>query len=107
MKPTEINKAEMIIEDYRGLIQLFSDICHISGYSSEELKSSSRRREYVDVRSSFAYIAHERFKSILDKHIAEVINRDRTSVLAMIKSVNNVREKMHITNFYKDELLKL
>jgi len=107
MKPTEISKAEKIVNDYNSLIQLFSDICTITGYSEEDIKSSSRNRCLVDTRAAFAYIANERFKTLMDKHIGEVINKDRTTVIAAIRQVKNVREKMLVTNFIKDELSKM
>jgi len=107
MKPTEISKAEKIVNDYSSLIQLFSDICTITGYSEEQIRSSSRNRCLVDTRAAFAYIANEKFKTLMDKHIAEVINKDRTTVIAAIKQVKNVKEKMVVTNFIKNELHKM
>lgn len=107
MRPTEIKKAERIVCEYDAILKLFSDICNVSGYLETELKSASRDRDLAYTRAAYAYIAYNTYATILHKHIGEILNKDRSSVFAMIRSVKEVKEKMIYTNYLKDELHKM
>lgn len=67
--------------DDSELVTLRGDICKAFGITVDEICSISRRREYVEARIIFCFMAKERRPFISDRKIGKLINRDPVSVL--------------------------
>lgn len=70
--------------------RIIEKICDVTGINPTTLSMRTRKREIVDARHIYCYIAKRETSLSLSK-IGEPINRDHTSVLHAIKKIRNLK----------------
>ena len=96
-RPVELRRiesfdAKKFKRSYVSIDTLFDDVCRITGFTGNELKSKSRDRDLVYARHSWSYIAHKVF-GVSSSEIGKFISRDHATVLRYYNEVKNVKEK--------------
>lgn len=84
-----ISLKNRVIKNSEELDKLKHLIWKTFGITWEEIKGLSRLREIVSARYCFMYIAHTQY-SLNKSQIGDMCNRDHTSVIHAINTVNNL-----------------
>lgn len=69
-----------------NLNYILSTVCSYYGLEKENVKSNSRKANYIEARQLFFYIARNHSESSLIK-IGEMVNRDHSTVVHLINKV--------------------
>lgn len=80
--------------------KLFNSILIVTGFTKENLSSSSRKGELVKVRHIFFHILKDKGYSL--QKIAYLVNRDHSTVISALKKMKNWDK---LPKIYKNELL--
>jgi len=83
-------------------------IANVRGYTIEDLKSKSRKREIVIVRQMVCYLTRKHFASrfLSFQRIGDRINRDHSSVIYSYREIENMLENKdkHVTDLFNEIL---
>jgi chromosomal replication initiation ATPase DnaA len=83
-------------------------IANVRGYTTEDLKSKSRKREIVIVRQMVCYLTRKHFASrfLSFQRIGERVNRDHSSVIYSYREIENMLENKdkHVTDLFNEIL---
>jgi chromosomal replication initiation ATPase DnaA len=103
-----ISDEELInlVEMKSSLKKLLEDVGEVNGYSVEQMKSKNRVYPLPYARSSFAVIAKEAYPSASSELIGSMVNKDHSTVIAMYKRVEEVREAQAYYQNTKEKLKK-
>lgn len=75
-----------------SLSNIIRIVCEYTGYSLEELKSKSRKRELVFARMLIFYNARHHLRRTTLKTIGEPFNRDHATVLHGVKTISDLMD---------------
>lgn len=93
------------------LEEILAKIAKIKGVTAKELKSKRKLRSLAYTRCAFVEIASMTYPNIVLKVIGEVINKDHSTVFAMKKEIERVKEKREffeqILKAYRNESSKI